>query len=215
MLFYWKTAFQNPFFRKRFIISILALAIILIAFASMLAYIETRQGHVFYDPILNFFKPRDVSYFIFFLTYTTALIALIYALGSPYKFLHLIQMYGALTVLRFITLFFVPLDPPASIIPLKDVFLTHTFYAGGQNLKDLFFSGHAATLFLFYFFSKNLTLKIIFLLTAILVSVGVVLQHVHYSYDVIAAPVFAYIAYRIITKFSKLYQPQSKTEGLV
>ena len=156
-------------------------------------------------PILNFIKPRDVSDFIFFATYTTALIGLVYAFTSPYKFLHLIQMYCARTVLRILTLFFVPLEPPTHIIPLHDEFLTNTFYAGSQNLKDLFFSGHAATLFLFYFFSTNKTLKYMFLVAAIAVSVGVVMQHVHYSYDVIAAPIFAYIAYRLITKFSKHY----------
>jgi membrane-associated phospholipid phosphatase len=43
-------------------------------------------------------------------------------------------------------------------------------------------------------------------MAAIAVSVGVMVQHVHYSYDVIAAPIFAYIAYRVITKFSKHYQ---------
>lgn len=205
MMYNWKIALSNTYFRNRFFTSIVVLAVILTAFAALLAYIETRQGHTFYDPILNFIKPRDVSDFIFFVTYSTALIGLIYAFSSPYRFLHLLQMYGSLTILRIITLFFVPLEPPTAIIPLRDELLTNTFYAGNQNLKDLFFSGHAATLFLFYFFTTNKVLKYLFLVAAIAVSVGVVVQHVHYSYDVIAAPIFAYIAYRIITKFSKHY----------
>lgn len=213
MFYNWKLAFTNSHFRKRFILSLLLLCFILIGFASLLAYIETRQGHTFYDPVLNFIKPRDVSDFIFFVTYLTALVGLIYAFASPYQFLHLVQMYGALTALRIITLFFVPLEPPTHIIPLKDEFLTNTFYAGNENLKDLFFSGHAATLFLFYFFTTNKVLKWLFLLAAISVSVGVVLQHVHYSYDVIAAPLFAYIAYRIITKFSKHYLQHPSPEA--
>lgn len=211
MFYNWKSAFLNSKFRNRFLISVMSLVLILTGFASLLAYIETRQGHIFYDPILNFIKPRDVSFFIFIVTYSTALIAIIYALASPYKFLHFIQMYGALTVLRIITLFFVPLDPPSTIIPLKDEILANTFYSGGNNLKDLFFSGHAATLFLFYFFARTPFLKLVFLLAAIAVSVGVVLQHVHYSYDVIAAPIFAYIAYRLVVKFSKLYAYQENT----
>ena len=205
MLYNWRTAFSDNHFRKRFIFSVIAVSVILTGFASLLAYIETRQGHTFYDPILNFIKPRDVSDFIFFVTYLTALVGLVYAFLSPYRFLHLIQMYGTLTLLRVVTLFFVPLDPPTAIIPLRDVFLTNTFYAGNENLKDLFFSGHAATLFLFFFFASSKTLKILFLISAIAVSIGVVVQHVHYSYDVIAAPIFAYIAYRVITKFSKHY----------
>ncbi|MDF2451117.1 MAG: hypothetical protein K0S26_621 [Bacteroidota bacterium] len=212
MLYNWKTAFSDKHFRNRFIFSVIAVSVILTGFASLLAYIETRQGHTFYDPILNFIKPRDVSDFIFFATYLTALVGLVYAFVSPYRFLHLIQMYGTLTLLRVVTLFFVPLDPPTAIIPLRDTFLTHTFYAGNENLKDLFFSGHAATLFLFYFFASSKSLKILFLVSAIAVSIGVVVQHVHYSYDVIAAPIFAYIAYRVITKFSKHYYSEVTEE---
>lgn len=215
MFYNWKNAFSNKPFRVKFLISMGLLVVILTSFASILAYIETRQGHAFYDPILNFIKPRDVSDFIFFVTYSTAMVALIYAFLSPYRFLHLIQMYSSLTVLRIITLFFIPLEPPTAIIPLHDEILTNTFYAGSENLKDLFFSGHAATLFLFYFFAQNKVLKVVFLTAALAVSVGVVLQHVHYSYDVIAAPIFAYIAYRLITKFSKHYYPNIESEPTV
>lgn len=189
----------------KFFVTIGLLALLLLSLGTLLNYIESRQGKVFYDPILNFIKPRDVSSFIFITTYLTALIAIIYAFATPYRFLHLLQMYGVLTGLRIITLFFVPLDPPVEIIPLKDKFLTATFYHGGENMKDLFFSGHAATLFLFFFFAKDVMLRYLFLASALLVSACVVIQHVHYSYDVIAAPIFAYIAYRFITKFSKHY----------
>ena len=206
MFYNWKIALSNTHYRNRFVMSLLILVSILVGFAFLLAFIETRQGHTFYDPILNCIKPRDVSDFIFFVTYSAAICGFIYALTSPYKFLHLIQMYGSLTFLRIITLFFIPLEPPAEIIPLRDQFLTSTFYAGNEYLKDLFFSGHAATLFLFYFFTINKPLKYMFLAAAIAVSIGVMVQHVHYSYDVMAAPIFAYIAYRVITKFSKHYQ---------
>lgn len=208
MFYNWKIAIANSRFRNRFIISILILFIILTSFALFLAYMESRQGHAFYDPILHFLKPRDVSYFIFFTTYSAAIVALVYAFNSPYKFLHLIQMYSSLTLIRIATIFFVPLEPPIEHIALHDEFLTNSFYAGSQNLKDLFFSGHAATLFLFYFFTDHKFLKYVFLLAAITVSIGVLVQHVHYSYDVIAAPIFAYIAFKVITKFSKHYHKE-------
>jgi hypothetical protein len=206
MLHAWKLAFKNNSFRRRFILSILALAGLLVFFASFLNYIELRQGHVFYDPVMNFFKPRDVSYFIFVTTYTASLVGLIYAFFSPYITLHLCQMYLLLTVFRIITLFFVPLDPPETIIPLKDAFLQNTFYNTiGGNLKDLFFSGHTATLFLFFFLVKNIYLRWFFFIAAASVACGVVLQHVHYTYDVLAAPLFAFFSYYLVNKHVKFY----------
>ena len=92
MFYNWKIAFSNAHYRNRFVVSLIVLAFILAVFAFLLAFIETRQGHTFYDPILNFIKPRDVSDFIFFVTYSAAFCGFIYALMSPYKFLHLIQI---------------------------------------------------------------------------------------------------------------------------
>ncbi|MFO0323303.1 MAG: hypothetical protein ACK504_12855 [Bacteroidota bacterium] len=184
--------------------------IVLTGFASLLSYIETLQGHLIYDPILNFIKPRDVSYFIFFVTYLTALIALVYAFLSPYNFLHLVQMYILLTLLRMLNLFFIPLETPTAIIPLHDQLFSRQFYPGAENLKYLVFSGHAATLFLFYFFTVNKFLKYLFLLSAICVSVGMIIQHVHHTYDVVVAPIFAYISYKLIVKFSKHYYAEAK-----
>lgn len=205
MFYNWRIALSEKHFRNKFIATVVVLLVLLTGFASLLAYIETRQGHVLYDPILNFIKPRDVSYFIFFTTYVSAIIGLVYAFLSPYQFLDLLQMCGILTLLRISALFFLPLESPIAIIPLHDEVLKHSFYANSGNLKNLFFSGHAATLFLFYFFSVNKILKYLFLIAAISVSIGVMVQHINYSYAVVAAPLLAYISYKLVIKFSKHY----------
>ncbi|MCD6067870.1 MAG: hypothetical protein K0S33_2696 [Bacteroidetes bacterium] len=202
----WKLAFKNKHFTTKFILSFLLLAALMYFLAWFLNYVEQRQGHVFYDPVLNFFRPRDVSDIIFYTTYGATLIALAYSFGSPYRVLHLCQMYSLLTVFRIITLFLFPLDPPSSIIPLKDAILEGTVYNDVGNVKDLFFSGHTATLFLFFFFTKNIILKWLFFVCALCVAVAVVIQHIHYSYDVLAAPLFAWFACKLVKRHSKLYE---------
>ena len=208
----WKLAFKSGSFTKKFIISFLILFTLLYFFALFLNYIENRKGHVFYDPVLNFIKPLDVSDFIFYITYGTSLIGLIYAITDPYKALQLCQMYTLLTLFRITTLFLLPLDPPETLIPLRDSILESTFYNGGTHVKDLFFSGHTATLFLFFYFSWDRSLKWLFFISSILVAIAVVVQHVHYSYDVIVAPLFAYISYRIILKNTKFFLSESKIQ---
>jgi hypothetical protein len=206
MFYNWKAAFFNSHFRNRFIISVIAVLFILLGLASFSAHVEIVRGNKLYDPILNFIKPRDVSGFTFFVTYIAAIIGFVYTITSPYKFLHLIQMYGVLTLLRFITLFVIPFDPPIPVAQLKEEVLMNNLYTGNEYLRSLLFSGHAATLFLFYFFTTNKILKISFLVAAISVSIGAIIQHEYYSYDVLVAPIFAFIAYRLTTKFSKHYQ---------
>lgn len=206
----WILAFRQNNFRVKFIISFIVLGALLTWMGTFLTYVEHREGHIFYDPVLNFFRPRDVSDFIFYSTYGTAIVCLIYALGSPYKLLHLCQMYILLTVFRIICMFFIPLDPPAGIIPLNDAILKNTVYESGLNQKDLFFSGHTATLFLFFFFAQDIRLKVFFLLSACAVAVALVVQHVHYSLDVVAAPVFAFLSCKIVQRLFKNY---NRTQG--
>lgn len=201
----WKLAVKNNQFLKKIFLSLLLLITILYFFAWFLSYIESRKGHVFYDPILHFFRPYDVSDLIFYITYGASLIGIIYSLADPYRTLHICQMYSLLTVFRIITLFLLPLDPPNSLIPLKDSILESTFYNGANYVKDLFFSGHTATLFLFFFFVWNKFLKWIFFISGLIVAIAVVVQHVHYSYDVIVAPLFAFVSYKIVVKHSRFY----------
>jgi hypothetical protein len=204
-MYNWKQAFRQKNFRVKFFLSFIVLGLLLTWIGTFFTYVEARQGHIFYDPILNFFRPKDVSDFIFYTTYGSAVIGLIYAFQSPYYTLHFCQMYVLLTLFRIVCMFVIPLDPPAGIIPLKDPILQKTVYEGFLNLKDLFFSGHTATLFLFFFFVKNDWLKLYFFIAAVSVAFGLVIQHVHYSADIIAAPVFAFLSWKIVMKLFKHY----------
>ena len=184
------------------IVSHIVLAIILFVFFRFLAFNEAREGFVFNDPILGLFSPIDVSFFTFFITYSFALSGIIIAIQTPAIFVKLIQAYAIMTLLRMICLFVLPLEAPVKVIPLNDVFLNSTFYAGRENLKDLFFSGHTATILLFAFMFSNKALKLVYFLGAFVIGILVTLQHVHYSIDVLVAPLFAYIAVFIQRKIN-------------
>jgi membrane-associated phospholipid phosphatase len=72
--------------------------------------------------------------------------------------------------------------------------------------KDLFFSGHTATVFLLFLNSQTKLWKNVFLTLTILVGFCVLIQHVHYTVDVIAAPFFGYGAFVIARGFVKRVQ---------
>lgn len=190
----WKLFLSEKKNKTLFYVVIGSLACILFIFLNFLTYNENRRGFEFNDPVLRLFSPRDLSLFTFLLTYLTALAGIIISLNKPEVFLKLLACYGIMTVIRMFCLYALPFDPPRDIIPLQDIFLRLSFYSGRDNLRDLFFSGHTATLFLFAFIFNERKLKLIFMAIAVTVGVSLIIQHVHYSVDVIAAPIFAFIS---------------------
>ncbi len=83
-------------------------------------------------------------------------------------------------------MYLVPLDPPAGHILLNDPFV-ETFGTGNLLTKDLFFSGHTATLLILFLVAEKGVYKYFLLAAIILVAVFVIIQHVHYTIDVLAA----------------------------
>ena len=111
-----------------------------------------------------------------------------------------LHSYIIILILRMGTMYLFPLEPPKGIIPLHDIILESSFYSGRLNLKDLFFSGHIATVFLFYLVIENKAIKIFFLILTFIVAICLLLQHIHYTIDIVFAPLFTLISY----KFAKL-----------
>jgi hypothetical protein len=203
MEFTWSAALKDKSFRQNLIVSIILLGIVLAIFFFTLQYAETRNGFVIEkDWLKETIAPKDFSNWIFTSTYAATFLGLIYCFRKPQNTLLLIRTYLLLQLFRTITLLLFPLDPPEGIIPLNDPFLHATFYHGRPNLKDLFFSGHVATLVMFIPVVSNKFLKTIIVFATIITGVLLAAQHVHYIIDVVAAPFFAIAAFVIARKWS-------------
>jgi membrane-associated phospholipid phosphatase len=108
-----------------------------------------------------------------------------------------VQAYVAMALLRIVVMWATPLDPPPGMIVLEDP-LVQGFGGASQALtRDLFFSGHTSTMFLLFLAVPGRSARAFFLACTGAVATLVLVQHVHYAVDVLAAPVFAYAAWRI------------------
>ena len=206
----WKTSWSEKTFKFQLPVTIVLLFLALHFFAQLLVFIEQRQGVVINDPILNLFNPVRLDWIIFSLIYISILTGLLFLLKYPQYFLIAIQTYILMNLFRMISMYVIPLDPPLGTLDLNDplIFVVGT---GTPITRDLFFSGHTATMFLLSLTAVNKKLKIIFLISTFLVGFLVILQKAHYTIDVIAAPFYAYCSYKIIYSLQKKLMPETFT----
>ncbi len=196
----WSEAWASSLFRKKVIIGILLFPSILLILPTFFSKIEARQGIVLNDWLLQRIPSMDFSVVIFILVWSTSLLTLVRCIQKPAIFLMTLYFLIIITLLRIITISIIPLDPPNGLIILKDP-ITSLSYGGSSVfiIKDLFFSGHTANLFMFYLCLQKKRDKLFALSTSLLVGLLVLVQHVHYSIDVIGAIVFTYL----LVKYSK------------
>lgn len=196
----WSQSWSDNKFKTQFVLTFGLLSILLFSLSYFFAYIEARRGQRVNDVVLNIVSPLDLSIITFLLIYTAALICIVSLLNNPKLFLKAIQAYFLILIFRIITLAIFPLEPPEGIILLKDPFIEHFFYGQVRITKDLFFSGHVATVCLLYLVNPVKKLNWFYLAVFILVAMFIMVQRVHYSFDVLAAPVFAWISWRLTNK---------------
>jgi membrane-associated phospholipid phosphatase len=201
----WKEFLKEKRNRVELVITFFLLAIVLIFLTNFLNFVEARQGVVLPDPILDLFKPIDLTWLTFAIIYISLVAAIATLSKNPKRLMFAIQLYTLMVAVRIIAMFLLPLEPPATMIILNDPFVE--FFGTGQTLtKDLFFSGHTATLFILFLVAPKKIIKTMFMISTILVAISVIMQHVHYSIDVFAAVFFTYACYKIILKFKTMLQ---------
>jgi len=158
---------------------------------------QARPGVPLDDPVLRAIGPVRLTWPIFLVLWPSILTGLYCLAHEPKRLVIALQATAVLIFLRTIALYLVPLEPLPSIIPLADP-IVEFLGTGTLVTKDLFFSGHTSALFLVYLTATSPRLKWFFLAATVFVAVGVVVQHVHYSGDVYAAPFFAYGSWRLV-----------------
>jgi hypothetical protein len=197
----WKEAWEQQWFRRRLLIGVSLTCILLAALPFFFQHIQHREGIVLQDILLAHLPAYNVSVPVFAIIWALSLFTLNRSLKDPGIFITFIYGFIILHLLRIVTITLVPLNPPAGLIPLQD-FLSNAFYGKNYITKDLFFSGHTASMFLMYFCLKSKGDKLIALICAILVGVLVLVQHVHYTIDVLFAPLFTYACYVVGKKIA-------------
>ena len=123
------------------------------------------------------------------------------AIEEPRQMLLFLWAFIFLSIFRIACIWLVALNPPHGLVPLSDP-ITNRFYGKKFITKDLFYSGHTATIFLIFLCLETKPQKIAALIATVAVAVLVLVQHVHYTIDVIAAPLFAGLCYLIGKKIT-------------
>lgn len=190
----WTETSNENFFYFKLFTTLFILIVTMLIFSKFSQFIETREGIQYIDPILSKITAYDLSWPIFSLIYGAILSALIILLYNPKRLILIFAAYTFMVIIRGIMMFLLPLNPPEGMILLQDPFVS-LFVTGKILTRDLFFSGHTATMFLLFLVIPK-KFKKIFLLVTMLVAVGVLFQKVHYTIDVLVAPFVSYMVYR-------------------
>jgi len=192
----WSDAWQEPRFRNKTIIALLLVAIILILLPTFFAFIEKREGMVLQDFVLDAIPAKDVSIPTFVVIWSVVLLVFYRIYQSPRLFLVVAYGFILMCLARVLTISLLPLNPPPGLITLKDPIAKIAY--GGKGIfitKDLFYSGHTGNMFLFFLCLQAKWDKIIALAASFMVGILVLIQHIHYSIDVISAFIFTYFLY--------------------
>lgn len=199
----WTIAWDYQAFRIKFIIGMLILVAILIFIPHFFIRMEAREGLVLNDWLLNKIPAKDVSVPIFVVLY--GMVGFFFYRMSKNTLMCLTALWSFIFVCiaRIITITLVPLHPPIDIIHLADpcsIFFYHT----NAITKDLFFSGHTATIFLGALCLERKSDKTIAFIATALIAVLLIIQHVHYTVDILAAPFFTWLCWYLGKAMAKI-----------
>lgn len=192
----WPAAWRNSAFRRRLVTVVALLLLLASQLPRYFAWVQARPGRVLPDPLLAWLPAHDVSGATFAVIYLGIVLGVATLLPRPMRLLRALWAYLGLHVLRCLTLLLLPLEPPPGLVLLRDPLVDQLIYAAPAPItKDLFFSGHTATLLLLALAVPAGWRRTVLLLGTVSIAVLVLVQHAHYTYDVLAAPLFVALAW--------------------
>jgi hypothetical protein len=192
----WLNAYDTSLKRVKLLIGTMLIVAIINILPAFFRTIEKRPGVVLNDFVLTHLPAYDVSVPIFAIIWGMGILLMVRAFYKPAICSTYIWTLIFVCIARFISLTLVNLDPPVGLIPLVDP-LTGFFYGHAAITKDLFFSGHTSTMVLIFLNLEKRTDRIIGFIAALTVMLLLLIQHIHYTMDVLAAPVIVYCLYKL------------------
>ncbi|MFV5685975.1 phosphatase PAP2-related protein [Flavobacterium sp. GB2R13] len=198
----WSIALNSNRYRKLLYGGIGSIIVILNVFPWFFQKIEARNGTVLNDWLLQQIPAHNVSLAIFICIWTSALFFTARAIQNPQILITFLVAYVLLCLSRIISITLVPLDAPVGLITLIDP-LSNAFYGVSFITKDLFFSGHLSTVFLMGLCLVNKREKNIVFMATSIIAILLLIQHIHYTIDLLAAPFITFFLWRLAKKIAQ------------
>ena len=195
----WKNVWKDPDFKQKLFVALALLVCLLPILPYFYQYIQLRNGYTQNDLLLRAIPPYDVSIPVFTILWLTMILSIFRSIQNPKTFLIFFYGFLILNITRLICIYIVPLNPPIGLIPMIDP-ISNFFYGKSYVTKDLFYSGHTAAQVLIFLCLNKKSDKWIAFVAAVLIAVLVLIQHVHYTLDVICAPFFGYLSFYLSSK---------------
>ena len=196
----WKEISSSPANRLKLIISSVVIFIILALLPYFFRWVEKRNGIVMNDWVLAQIPQHNVSVPIFIVIWGMSLLILYRAIHKPSIYIVYCWSLIIISLLRVLAITLFPLNPPIGLIPLSDP-LTGVFYGQAVITKDLFYSGHTSIMTLTFLCLEKRSDKTIGAIATITVATLLMVQHIHYTIDIVAAPIITYICYSFTKKY--------------
>ncbi|MBS1503264.1 MAG: hypothetical protein JST32_14445 [Bacteroidetes bacterium] len=193
----WRRTWNSSLQRAQIIVGSVLITIISCLLPFFFKLIEKRDGVTLNDWVLNAIPAHDVSWIIFTIIWGMICYGLWLGIQKPTIYINFIWSLIFVMILRVLAISLVPLDPPKNLVVLTDP-LTAIFYGRSTITKDLFFSGHTSILFLIFLCLERKADKIIALLATISVACLLLVQHAHYTIDIIVAPIATFGVYLFV-----------------
>lgn len=187
----WRFAWDYPAFRVKLLLGLFVMTLIVFYLQDFFVFVQSRNGVPVHDWLLDILPAQDVSVYIFLVLYPAS--GLFFWRMRKNSMLCITALWGYifLCLIRMLTISLIPLEAPRHLVHMTDPFSV-IFYGSNMITKDLFFSGHTATLFLVGLCLENKREKIIIFFATAVLGMLLLIQHVHYTADVLAAPLFSY-----------------------
>jgi len=193
----WSDAWSQRRFRWTLLATVAAAAVSPVLTPSIFNAVQRRPGRTPPDPLLPLLGPAPVSAAIFVLLISTLALVVGACIARPLVLIRGAFALVLLFTMRMIAMTVVPLTAPPGEIALHDP-IGQLFYPGSTpETRDLFFSGHTATLVLLIALVSTRRARVAVAAVATTVGVLLLVQHAHWTVDVLAAPLFATLAWRL------------------
>lgn len=192
----WRIAWKIPGFSTRLLVALVVFIAILIAFPYFFSFIESRKGFQIPDPVLDAIPARDFSPVTFAIIWLVSLWFMIRMIQQPSIAIIGIIAIDLIFLTRMVTILLFPLEPPPGLVELKDP-ISNYFYGEEHAFitRDLFFSGHTSTQIMIGLILPEKKEKWLAFAGATTVAVLVLVQHIHYTIDVLGALLFTWFLY--------------------